>query len=481
VDFDPTAATATLAGGYYHNAFIAHYDTAGNFLSVERPVISENDNWIYGLCPLSSGEVFATGYYTHRTDFDPSAGTYELFASNHGDYFLTQYHYCTAVTASVATVPSCAGDSTGSITLNASGSGLTYNWISIGATTPVVSNLAPGMYTCVITDACGTSDTVTASVSTHPQIVLSSSQSNVLCHGDSTGSASVSASGGVGALSYLWSLSLGTDSAITAVPAGTYSCHVTDSMNCSIVMNVTITEPPVMSAAPVLTPPATCVSADGAISLALTGGTPNYSFAWNTTDTTGQLTGLSPGIYSCTITDQNGCILLFTDSLQPLSGYPLVSISVSPDTLCTNSGSVALGGASPAGGTWSGTYMTGSLFNTSNSGIGSFAVTYSFTDVTGCSAAATDSVWVDACLGVDDNSSDQIRLYPVPATEVVMISTGTPGMMELANALGEVLYAQWLTAGTTAIDVSTLAPGIYNIRFLSEEQWHEVQSLIITR
>jgi len=48
---------------------------------------------------------------------------------------------------------------------------------------------------------------------------------------------------------------------------------------------------------------------NGSATASQTGGTPGYSYSWNTlpAKTTKSITGLAPGTYSCTITDTAGC------------------------------------------------------------------------------------------------------------------------------------------------------------------------------
>ena len=59
--------------------------------------------------------------------------------------------------------------------------------------------------------------------------------SNVTCNGGSDGSASVSASGGVGPYT--------GEGTFTGLSAGTYSYTVTDASGCTATCSVTITEP----------------------------------------------------------------------------------------------------------------------------------------------------------------------------------------------------------------------------------------------
>ncbi|MGA1978710.1 MAG: DUF2341 domain-containing protein, partial [Bacteroidales bacterium] len=56
----------------------------------------------------------------------------------------------------------------------------------------------------------------------------------------------------------------------------------------------------------------------------------------------------------------------------------------------------ALNQGSPSGGTYSGTGVTGNNFNASVAGVGTHAITYTYTDVTGCSASASQNIVVTA-------------------------------------------------------------------------------------
>jgi len=46
---------------------------------------------------------------------------------------------------------------------------------------------------------------------------------------------------------------------------------------------------------------------DGAITLALSGGVPGYTYAWSNSATTANITNLGGGAYTITVTDTNGC------------------------------------------------------------------------------------------------------------------------------------------------------------------------------
>src|SRR6185295_8436939 len=101
------------------------------------------------------------------------------------------------------------------------------------ATTSAISDLAAGTYSVLVTDSKGCTTTASYTV-TQPVSALTASASgtNVSCYGDSSGSATVTASGGTAGYTYLWSNDA-TTSAISDLAAGTYSVLVTDSKGCT--------------------------------------------------------------------------------------------------------------------------------------------------------------------------------------------------------------------------------------------------------
>jgi hypothetical protein len=166
-------------------------------------------------------------------------------------------------------------------------------------------------YTVVVTYANGCTETATTSLvlldcSCTPP-TLSATQTNVSCFGANNGSIDLTITGGVAPYSIAWSNGATTED-LSGLAPGSYKAVVTESGGCKDSVTVTITQPAAALASTFTSVNATCFgSTNGSINLTVTGGTTPYTYAWSNSATTEDLTGLSAGTYSVTITDANLC------------------------------------------------------------------------------------------------------------------------------------------------------------------------------
>jgi gliding motility-associated-like protein len=270
----------------------------------------------------------------------------------------------------------CTGEATGSATIEVTGGTpdytITWNDPSI-QTGPTVSNLAAGTYTATIEDANGCVITFEIEI-TEPDQPLSASitaQSDVLCFGEETGSATVTATGGSGSYSYQWDdpASQQTSTA-SGLAAGTYTVTVTDNNGCAspVVVSVTIGGP-AAELNTVLVPSvfgggfnlACADDSTATIDLIISGGTAPYEVLWDLpgveTTTDEDLSDLGPGTYSVTVTDVNGCET--TDQIVLTAPEPISIESTTTPSLCFGipSGSLEItisGGFPGYTATWTG-------------------------------------------------------------------------------------------------------------------------------
>lgn len=295
-----------------------------------------------------------------------------------------------------ATQVACHGANTGSATVQAAGGTPPYDIIwnttpsQIG---PTASGLQPGTYTATVTDANGCQAVREVAI-TGPAQALSlalTGQQDVNCHGQSTGSATVSASGGTAPYSYTWNtVPPKTGAAITGMPAGTYTATVNDSRGCMATVQVVIAQPAQMLEAPIsnVVNVACAGGNNGAATVNMQGGTAPYTIVWNTTPPQNGATAsnLQAGIWQATISDAKGCST--TASATIVQPTQLTDNGTVVPAMCQGAanGSVSLhteGGTPPYQWAWSGP----GGFTASTESIGALVAggyTVQITDGNGC-------------------------------------------------------------------------------------------------
>jgi|GEM_PF-434937 len=278
----------------------------------------------------------------------------------------------------------CYGTNTGSATVTAYGgiSPYTYHWSTIPSqTTSTATNLLAGNYTVTVTDSLGVSVTTSILITQPTNLSTSISGTNVLCNGGATGSATLTVSGGTTPYQFLWTGGA-TSQNRTNLIAGTYTVTVTDHRGCTKTSTVSITQPTVIN--PIITAHnATCNENNGVLTINATGGVTPYQYQWSNSVQNDTISGLSPGIYTCTVTDGNNCTKTISDTIFVTPTITIDQIITNPETCTQMNGSIevdASGGTTPYQYAWSfGTSQTNILDHLST---GTYSVT--ITDQDGC-------------------------------------------------------------------------------------------------
>lgn len=189
---------------------------------------------------------------------------------------------------------------------------------------------------------------------------------------------------------------------------------------------------------------------------------------------------LTPGTYVVVFaaTDSSGnsdsCAFDIT-----VNSNPVITTS-NPSTVCVTDGSLTLIG-SPAGGTWSGTAVTGNSFSPSTAGNGQHVVTYSYVDANGCSATGTDTITVSPCVGINEQGLATFSLFPNPANTTFTFNSEEQGTVVLMDALGNVVLTKSIVDTQTQIGIDALATGMYIVRFTSTSGTISTSQLQIQR
>jgi len=206
----------------------------------------------------------------------------------------------------------CQGETNGvasSIVSGGTGSYF-YSW-SNGSVGGNISNLTAGNYTVTVSDSNGCSKTATASVTTSPDILISSNITNVRCNGQSNGNITTLVSSGIPPYTYLWSNG-NTQDNITNLPSNTYSLTVTDAALCTKSAMYIVNQPPPLTAQITNQTNVSCFGQhNGSATISASGGSPSYSFFWSNGTSGNGLSNtqnfLGAGNYTVTITDFYDC------------------------------------------------------------------------------------------------------------------------------------------------------------------------------
>jgi hypothetical protein len=144
----------------------------------------------------------------------------------------------------------CFGISSGSITTNVSGGTPTYTLL-LGVLVVFGSaptGLAAGTYYLTVSDnkACALFDTITL---TQPAsaLTVTTSHTDVKCHGGSDGTVNINISGGTAPYTYLGNPIPAGTTTIPSLAAGTYAGNIVDNKSCFVAVSETVTEPAVQS------------------------------------------------------------------------------------------------------------------------------------------------------------------------------------------------------------------------------------------
>ena len=245
--------------------------------------------------------------------------------------------------------PHCAGDSSGFLSVSASGGTAPYSFLwTNNLTLPAQNNLAAGNYGVTVSDARGCSFFLSANLAAADSLEISlKNKTDASCHGANDGNISLQINGGQKPYSIQWSNGQ-SDSNSVHLYAGTHLVTITDANGCSVSDSFQINEPALLALQMDSAGGASCGISNGWAQLSVTGGRAPYSFSWAGGGSGDLATGMPGGNYQAWVTDSSGC----TDSMMvQIASSPPISVIVDSlaAPLCAGQNSGFISVAAPAG------------------------------------------------------------------------------------------------------------------------------------
>lgn len=339
------------------------------------------------------------------------------------------------------TAPNCNGESNGGFEFQVTGDRPIYNyqWANgdnsltgsgiLGVDGEMVSEngLPAGIYT-VVFSGLYTNTTFDIEITEPPLLTIAIDQvTPISCFQACDGAITVTTSGGTGVLNVVATPPASGDGC-----AGTYTFTVTDENGCMSSISETLIEPAEFIATVSSSQNVSCFDGDDGTISVTTNGNP-VSYAWSNNDNTATINGLTPGTYTVTITNSDGCQDTISHDITqpeaPLEG----AINELQSIICAVDQNGMLG-ATFAGGTTPISYQWSTGDNSpAISGLGPDNYGLTLTDALGCEVIL--SYLLEAPLPLVGNTEQRdLRCFePVNAGEISIPS--------VSGGVGPYLYS----------------------------------------
>jgi len=393
------------------------------------------------------------------------AGAYSFTitdVSNCVAFVTTTIYNLAGPTATALAADATCGAANGSVNVTVTGGTepFTYVW-SNGALTEDLTNIAAGIYLVTVTDANGCTATANATVTNIGAPTAAAATTDAAC-GNADGGVDITVSGGTAPYTYLWNGGQ-TSEDLNNVAAGLYSVTITDANNCTVALSATVNNigGPIASSVAL---DATCGNANGSVNATVTGGTAPYTYLWSNGATTEDISGLTAGTYTLTVSDDNGCVAVTAATVNNLAAPSATAVPT--DATCGNAdGSVdatITGGATPYTYQWSNGATTEDL-----TGVGVGVFTLTVTDANGCTAtvsATVNNIGGPSALAVATNATCE----------------NSNGSINLTVSGGTAPYAFVWSNGATSEDLTGLDSGIYFVTVTDANNCEVITNATVT-
>ena len=349
-DENPTGITWGQAGTFNVSQLVVYgtcRDSITQTIEVyDEPAITgfDNvDNPCYQDCIGSSTPLISGGTAPYSVSWDNGQTTTTATNLCAGNYLvtITDSHGCTtngntsisegtpmSFTTINITEPSCMGFNNGEIEFNGTGGcqPYIYDLNNNPQNSGTYTNLLAGTYNLKIED-CHHCEIDTIITLNEPQKleITSVNKNDILCYGEHSGTVSINAQGGTPDYTYILDSLNNNTGLFNGLGQGIHKIYVTDSHNCIDSSSVEIIEPQQLILG--VTPEYhICNGMSQELETSISGGTPPYTYHWNTSATTPTI-NVSPTEethYTVYVEDNNGC----TTATQEITVIPSHAVEI---------------------------------------------------------------------------------------------------------------------------------------------------------
>ncbi|WP_258099171.1 OmpA family protein [Marinoscillum pacificum] len=347
----------------------------------------------------------------------------------------------------------CYGQNTGAIRVRVSGGvePYTYKW-SNGATSKDILDIPAGTYDLLATDANGCTQSIKSTI-TQPTVVEYSinSVTDLTCFGDNGGAIDISVIGGIGPYDYLWSNGATTQDLVN-VPAGKYTVQIKEGNGCMNTLEAEIKQPELLMLKLDTVVNINCYGDNtGSVGISVKGGVPPYKYSWSNGATTEDISNLTAGNYSVTVTDAHGCVKSASTVVKEPNPF-VATIIDQQNVMCNGdaTGSIKLnvtGGVQPYTFKWN---NGATAQNLSNLTAGKYSVL--ITDAMGCTQSIETEITQPPVMKVE-----------LVAVEDVSCSGGYNGSINISVTGGKTPYRYKWSNGATSQDLENIPAGTYKL------------------
>lgn len=407
-------------------------------------------------CGLNNGSITATGSngsggYLYSTDGTNYSGTstFSGLSANSYTVFVKDVNGCIesetvtvtqsgAVNLAVTSSANigCYGGNDGSITVDASGTGGYLYSLNGGTAVPsnTFSNLIAGLYSIVVTDQTGCSDTALVTLTEPVQLQVSATTSASTC-GGSNGSITASGSNGTGAYGFSIDGSnfSNTSGVFSNLIPGPYTVTIKDDNGCTDTSQVNVGSVGAVIASVSAQTNVSCFGGStGAVTVDGSGST-GYSYALNSGSfgSNNTFQNLIAGTYVVTVKDNNQC----TDTVNIVITQPAQLTVAATTTSATCNSNNGVINASGTGGTGSylfdlnsGATQSSGVFNN----LAPASYTVNITDSNQCTSSVIVNVGTISSAAITANSQN-VTCFGTGTGSITASGTGSSGYLFSLN------------------------------------------------